>query len=130
MCVSGAPAKALASLTANPLLYILGGFTVPTCAICYMCVCAFSFVQLYEESLTDHEGRYPGTASDVFWQFSVPDGLRSTLTWIGRRYQRPEVSWWLQHTFVCLLLGSSPLKVATHIVTINMYVHRAAISAA
>jgi hypothetical protein len=49
------------------------------------------FLQLYEESLTDHEGRYPGTPSDVFWQFSAPDGLRSTLSWIGRRYQRPEV---------------------------------------
>lgn len=47
--------------------------------------------QVYEESLTDHEGRHPGTPSDVFWQFSAPDGLRSTLNWIGRRYQRPEV---------------------------------------
>ncbi|KAF8062692.1 BGL1A [Scenedesmus sp. PABB004] len=47
--------------------------------------------QLYEESLTDHAGAYPGPPSDTFWQFTAPGGLRSTLAWIGRRYQRPEV---------------------------------------
>lgn len=46
---------------------------------------------MFTESLRDVAGRYPGPASDVFWQFSTPEGLRAILTWIGRRYSRPEV---------------------------------------
>jgi beta-glucosidase len=46
---------------------------------------------LYEESLRNASGQYPGAPTDVFWQFHTPDGLRQTLVWIGQRYQRPEV---------------------------------------
>lgn len=48
-------------------------------------------LQLYEESLIDASGHYPGDPTDTFWQFVAPDGLRSTLNWISERYRRPEV---------------------------------------
>lgn len=48
-------------------------------------------VQLYEESLQDAPGNLPGPATDVFWQFSAPAGLRSLLAWVTKRYQRPEL---------------------------------------
>eukprot|EP00878_Enallax_costatus_P023467 GHUV01024963.1.p1 GENE.GHUV01024963.1~~GHUV01024963.1.p1 ORF type:complete len:214 (+),score=26.64 GHUV01024963.1:282-923(+) len=48
-------------------------------------------LQLYEESLTDASGQYPGEFTDTFWQFVAPDGLRSTLNWISERYRRPEI---------------------------------------
>jgi beta-glucosidase len=48
-------------------------------------------VQLYEESLQDASGNLPGPATDVFWQFSAPAGLRSLLAWVTKRYQRPEL---------------------------------------
>ena len=46
---------------------------------------------MYEESLQDSSGNYPGPATDVFWQFSTPSGLKSMLSWISKRYQRPEL---------------------------------------
>lgn len=52
------------------------------------------------ESLTDASGAYPGPATDVFWQFQAPDGLRSTLAWVSRRYQRPEL--WVTENGVAL----------------------------
>jgi beta-glucosidase len=48
-------------------------------------------LQLYEESLQDASGNYPGPATDVFWQFNTPAGLQSMLAYVSRRYQRPEV---------------------------------------
>jgi beta-glucosidase len=48
-------------------------------------------LQLYEESLQDGSGNYPGPATDVFWQFNTPAGLQSMLAYVSRRYQRPEV---------------------------------------
>lgn len=51
----------------------------------------FTAVQLYEESLQDASGNPPGPATDVFWQFSAPAGLRSVLAWVTKRYQRPEL---------------------------------------
>lgn len=48
-------------------------------------------VQLYVESVQDASGNFPGPATDVFWQFSAPAGLRSLLAWVTKRYQRPEL---------------------------------------
>jgi len=63
-------------------------------------VSAACAVQLYEESLQDSSGHYPGPATDVFWQFSTPAGLQSVLAWVSKRYHRPEL--WVAENGVAL----------------------------
>lgn len=70
-----------------------------------MCACAHAVscrccVQLYEESLQDAAGNYPGPATGVFWQFQAPAGLQLMLSWVSQRYQRPEV--WVTENGVAL----------------------------
>lgn len=67
------------------------------CSFSWLCVepqhllATCCVLQLYEEALQDASGNYPGPATDVFWQFSTPNGLQSLLAWVSKRYQRPEL---------------------------------------
>jgi hypothetical protein len=41
--------------------------------------------------LQDSKGAAPGAPSDVFWLFDTPDAMRRMLSWVSKRYSRPEL---------------------------------------
>jgi beta-glucosidase len=65
-------------------------------------------LQVYEEVLSDVNQQPPGGASELFWLYDSPSGLRDMLRWISERYKRPEM-WITENGFA--VKGESDMPV-------------------
>jgi beta-glucosidase len=68
-------------------------------------------VQVYEEVLSNVTNAAPGGASELFWLYDTPSGLRDMLKWVSERYKRPEV-WVTENGFAVKGEAAAPLKEA------------------
>lgn len=98
------------------------GFAHGTCvtsrpqSLCihHFCVCpglVSYHVQVYEEVLSNVTNAAPGGASELFWLYDTPSGLRDMLKWVSERYKRPEV-WVTENGFAVKGEAAAPLKEA------------------